>query len=574
MPLTPSSNGTHRDLQPGNIMLVQSGGNPRKKEISSSLTWRLALLLMSSAPALAQSEVPVFKVETNLQSIAVRVTDRQGNDVHGLSAEDFTLLENGRSQKIAFFGVDYEPLSLTILIDSSSSMESGGKLDRARTVFGPLIRGNHPEDEVSLLPFTDQVGRIQPLTSAQRLDPPRARVAMRAGGTALYDALASALCHMRSARHPRQTIVVITDGADQHSRLRLEQLIELARFSNPQIFMIGFYDQSEYEIYRRRSETVTLVSGREIDNPLVAFRRLAEESGAESFFPTSEGDLKRVLDRISAILQAQYTLAYYPPSVARIRIIKVKVERRGVTVEARSQVGSNASDGAFRFTDSCEVSANEHPYPWESRVSPGPSQTTIYREDFSDPQSGWPNRGGSTYRREGDLISRSVSPDTITTGPVAEVRIAAYGPWWEGFRASVLVDADWRRTRGGPTGLHATTAGMVFHLNERGYYALLLSGSDKGKTMAFKIVKKIFREDREYEITPWTRISTPSLPGQTQRTEHKITVKSDQGLIQVAVDDQELGKFRDDTFMDGLVGFAVFGNSRAVFRDLMVEGLP
>ena len=144
MPLTPSSNGTHRDLQPGNIMLVQSGGNPRKKEISSSLTWRLALLLMSSAPALAQSEVPVFKVETNLQSIAVRVTDRQGNDVHGLSAEDFTLLENGRSQKIAFFGVDYEPLSLTILIDSSSSMESGGKLDRARTVFGPPIRGKSP----------------------------------------------------------------------------------------------------------------------------------------------------------------------------------------------------------------------------------------------------------------------------------------------------------------------------------------------------------------------------------------------------------------------------------------------
>jgi len=175
-----------------------------------SPTWCLALLLMSSALALAQSEEAVFRVETNLQSIAVRVTDKQGNDVHGLSAEDFTLLENGRPRKIAFFGVEYEPLSLTILIDSSSSMESGGKLDRARTVFGPLFRGNHLEDEVSLLPFADQVGRIQPLTSEQRLDPPRAKVAMRAGGTALYDALASALCHMRSARHPRQAIVVLT----------------------------------------------------------------------------------------------------------------------------------------------------------------------------------------------------------------------------------------------------------------------------------------------------------------------------------------------------------------------------
>jgi len=539
-----------------------------------SPTWCLGLLLMSSALALAQSEVPVFKVETNLRSIAVRVTDKQGNDVHGLSAEDFTLLENGRPQKIAFFGVGHEPLSLTILIDSSNSMESGGKLERARTVLGPLISGNHPEDEVSLLPFTDQVGRIQPLTSEQRLDPPRAKVAMRAGGTALYDALASALCHMRSARHPRQAIVVITDGADQHSRLRLEQLIELARSSNPQIFMIGFYDKSEYEVYRQRSKTVTLVSGREIDNPLIAFRRLAEESGAESFFPTSDRDLKRVLDRISAIVQAQYTLAYYPPSVARVRTIKVKVRRRGVKVGARRQVGSDAGDGAFRFTTSCEVSANEHPYPWESRVSQSPSKTTVYREDFSDPQSGWPNRGGSTYRPEGYVISRSVSPDTVTTGPVAEGRIAAYGPWWEGFRASVLVDANWRRIRGGRIGLHATTAGMVFHLNEGGYYAVLLSSSDRGKTMAFTIVRNVFWEGREFVITPWTQISTPSMPGQSGRTQHKITVESDQGLIQVAVDGQLLGKFRDDTFTDGLVGFGVFGNSRAVFRDLVVEGLP
>ena len=103
---------------------------------------------------------------------------------------------------------------------------------------------------------------------------------------------------------------------------------------------------------------------------------------------------------------------------------------------------------------------------------------------------------------------------------------------------------------------------------------MLLSGSDGGKAMAFKIVRNVFWEGREYVITPWTQISTPSMPGQSGRTQHKITVESDQGLIQVAVDGQLLGKFRDDTFTDGLVGFAVFGNSRAVFRDLVVEGLP
>ncbi len=103
---------------------------------------------------------------------------------------------------------------------------------------------------------------------------------------------------------------------------------------------------------------------------------------------------------------------------------------------------------------------------------------------------------------------------------------------------------------------------------------MLLSGSDRGKAMAFKIVRNVFWEGREYVITPWTKISTPSMPGQTVRTQHKITVESDQGLIRVAVDGQPLGEFRDDTFTDGLVGFGVFGNSRAIFRDLVVEGLP
>ncbi len=92
--------------------------------------------------------------------------------------------------------------------------------------------------------------------------------------------------------------------------------------------------------------------------------------------------------------------------------------------------------------------------------------------------------------------------------------------------------------------------------------------------MEFKIVRNVFWEGREYVITPWRQISTPSMPGQSRQTQHKITVESDQGLIQVAVDGQPQGKFRDDTFTDGLVGFAVFGNSRAVFRDLVVEGLP
>src|SRR5256885_8413500 len=87
---------------------------------------RPALLFVFALLATAQSQAPVFRVETNLQSIAVQVTDRHGKHVPGLSASDFTLLEDGRSQRIAFFAADHQPLSLAILIDSGRSMDFAG----------------------------------------------------------------------------------------------------------------------------------------------------------------------------------------------------------------------------------------------------------------------------------------------------------------------------------------------------------------------------------------------------------------------------------------------------------------
>ena len=120
-------------------------------------------------------------------------------------------------------------------------------------------------------------------------------------------------------------MVVITDGSDQHSRLRIEQLIQLTQSSLPQIFMVGFWGQEESDYYRQSGRTVTLVSGHEIDNPLQVFESIAKKSGAESFFPSSERDLKEVLERILGILRAQYTLAYYPENIERVRGIQVKV---------------------------------------------------------------------------------------------------------------------------------------------------------------------------------------------------------------------------------------------------------
>jgi Ca-activated chloride channel homolog len=565
------------------------------------------------------AQTPVFKSATTLQSIAVQVTDKQGNSIQGLTAADFTLLEDGRPQKIAFFGAEKQPISLAVLIDSSTSMSYGGKLGRAVSLLGPLLRGNHPEDEIFLVPFTErlqplgQLPPFTPLSMDQRPHPPAIGVSSTSGGTALYDALASALCHMRTARNVRQAVVVITDGADQNSRLSLEQLIQLTRSSNPQTFMIGFFEKSEYDIFRQRNKTLTLLGEREIDNPLIVFDRLAKESGAESFYPSSEHDLQQALDRISAILDAEYTLAYYPGDTSRFRKIEVKVKRGGVHVLSRRSAGSESGDTPVHFqASSCEVSATDHPYPWELRAIRNPSGALIYREDFSDPRTGWPNRrekvpdisytssgapslrdqtgktsaangrdsdsfgyqSGVRYIKGGYELSRSNGANTAD-GPIADGVVAAYGPFWNDFRASVLIEASFDSADASQT--HFTTApGLVFHMGPTGYYALVLSGAGPHGTddVAFKLIRRKLSPGSEAVLLPWTKIAFPASPAEIEKKARKLSVQYSHGRIEVQVDDQPVGSVQDTTFPHGLIGLALFGHGRAVFHDLLVEGLP
>lgn len=528
----------------------------------------------------AQAQGPVFKATTNLQSIPIQATDRQGNPVSGLTASDFTLLEDGRPQKIAFFAAEHQPVSLAILMDASRGMDFGGKLDRARAAMAPLLRGSHVDDEIFFMPFTDEAGPFERLSAEQRLQPP-AIPKLGHRGSALYDALASALCHMRGATNMRQAVVVITDGVDQHSRLKLEQLTGLVRSSRPQVFMIGLYSKPEYEVYRRREKTVTLVGMREIDNPVIVFDRLAKESGAEAFFPASERDLKRALDRISALLESQYTLAYYPRDAGKVRKIDVKVKTGGVRVSTRHTLGPESPTEGVRFSATgCTVSPQDHPYPWESHVTSNATSPMVYHEDFSDARSGWPNRNAgddarrfharirSRYAPGGYELSRWLSladgPPAAVDGVIASAQdtvITAYGPWWQNFRASALLEGRWS---GEPGEGGDSAVGMVFDVMEKGYYAFRLTSGSRNATVA-ELVKGNW-SGRSPEVLWKTALAS-------REKTHKLSVECDRGRIRLFIDGQNVGETRDRTFEYGLVGFGVFGQGRAIVHDLLVDGL-
>jgi Ca-activated chloride channel family protein len=559
--------------------------------IRFAITILASFFFLCSARSQTQNQGATIRVSVDLVSVSSRVTDKQGHDVPGLKAEDFTLFEDGRKQRISFFDTEKEPISISILLDSSSSMNAYDKLGAAQGMLEELIGRSRLEDQVSVLQFTDRVVGFKQISSERRLLTLPPGIVSQSGGTALYDAVASALCHLRGSKSLRQAVVVITDGADQHSRLKLEQLIRLVQSSKAQLFIIGFYSAPEYAIYKQSEKTVNLVSGREIDNPVVVFERLAKESGAEAFFPTNKKSLEQAITEISNILRAQYTLAYYPEGETRnLRRIKIKLNRGGVKIRARQSIAFEgpANEEVHFEGETCEVSAKAHRYPYEARVVTSGS-TVNYREDFSDPRTGWPNHVGSRYTPRGYELSYEDTTHKdnqilVNSGPLGNGILAAYGPWWDEYRGSVEVDAGWVKMHA-PNNLnhpktgnamYASTAGLAFRVDDSGFDAFLLSTNSQlyeAEALSFELVRKTYGSLSETQLLPWTRLAAKGIQ-QKFTGGIKLGVECLGDRVTLFVEDQEVARVPGTPCKSGYLGLTSFGSGRVSFRNLSVEGTP
>ncbi len=204
-----------------------------------------ALLAIIPLSVLAQKPQAPIKVEVNVVTVNVRVTDSHGRTVLGLKPEDFQLWEDRVEQKVEYFSVEEVPASIGIIFDVSGSMASVMTVaSRAASEFMDMGTAG---DEFFLVTFNDRPNVEVDFTR----DPARIRdklVLRQAGGsTALWDAMYLGVEKLKNGTNPRKALVSITDMDDNHSRYSEKDFAELMREQDVQIYYLDTYVAKELD---------------------------------------------------------------------------------------------------------------------------------------------------------------------------------------------------------------------------------------------------------------------------------------------------------------------------------------
>ena len=200
------------------------------------------ILAAASVPAAAQdADRPAFRFRTgvDLINVSATVTDRRGRFVSGLGKDDFLVYEDGVLQTLTHFSRERVPVSLGIVLDTSGSME-GERMAAARSALDRFLFDLlAADDEFFLYRFNYQPRLVHDWTN----DPERVSRALGGirplGGTALYDAVADAVVMAEQGRHRKKAVVVISDGNDTNSEIRVRDLQRLIRETEVMVYAIG-----------------------------------------------------------------------------------------------------------------------------------------------------------------------------------------------------------------------------------------------------------------------------------------------------------------------------------------------
>jgi len=277
-----------------------------------------SVVRLQEAPTSELRPVTPYKISVSVSSVVLHATaeNNKGAPVSGLTEDDFQVYEDGALQKIEYYSHEDIPVTVGLVLDNSGSM--GPKRDEVIAAAMAFSRSSNPLDQMFVVnfnehvsfglpadtPFTDKTTQLQAALSTFKTN----------GETALYDALAAALDHLKKGNRDKKVLIVVSDGGDNASKHTLGQILTMAEKSDAIIYTIGIYTEEDPD-----------------KNP-GALRQLSKATGGEAFFPQSAADVVPLCVRIAHDIREQYTLAYSPTNIrpdGAYRVILVKAVAPG-----------------------------------------------------------------------------------------------------------------------------------------------------------------------------------------------------------------------------------------------------
>ena len=290
----------------------------------------LVLVALASAAPVLPPPVQVFRAGTNTVYLPVTVTDSKGRPILGLDRSEFRVFEDGVVQEISVFERDPQPIALSLLIDSSTSMEE--KLSVAQQAAVGFASHLGKNDVAQVIDFNSDIVIRQTFTHDVKLLEDAIGKIRAGGSTSLYKAIyiaVSELSNVQAAKPGeirRQAIVLLSDGEDNTSLQSYDDVAERVKQSNVIVYAIGLRD-------RESSSSKTFSQAN------FALRTLTQITGGRVFFPEDYRELPTIYQQIAEELSNQYFLGYDTKNLKRdglFRQVAVRVSRPETVVRTRT----------------------------------------------------------------------------------------------------------------------------------------------------------------------------------------------------------------------------------------------
>jgi len=222
------------------------------------------------------------------------------------------------------------PVSFTILLDGSGSMALAGKMDSARAAIGALLAHRQPGDDFSLWVFAESEAReMVPFTDKPAAITNALATVTPYGKTAFFDALATMPERSRLGRNPSRAIVLLSDGIDNASLLKRDDLARLLEGVAVPIYPLGIRDPHEQTSAKRSREELS-----DID----LLEEVANLTGGKLYLGNEPQQIALAVSNIEKDLRAQYLIGFAPTGrgAVKYRRIALKLAGRVQTVRVRA----------------------------------------------------------------------------------------------------------------------------------------------------------------------------------------------------------------------------------------------